>query len=480
MKNRSLSVSRRAFLSAAAGAAACPYLIPSSALGNDKHLPASERIVMGGIGIGNMGSGDLGAFLGRKEVQYVAVCDVKKGARDGAKAQVDRNIRTRLQDLQRFPRGVGPRRHRRRTRGHARPLARDHRDRGLPRGKDVYCQKPESRTIREGRLMVRAARRSTAWFPAAASACWTITASWPASAGAGRRARSRRFSSTGWAVAAVQLAGRAGSGGRGLGYVAGPGPLGAVPSLPHQRQLRDQRHQLALVARLFRRRHDRLGAHNFGGAMFAANVREQGPVEIIPPDGKDRPWLTYRFANGLLIHHSPGKGKWTWWARPAKSCPPSRCPQYKGTGGIYGDFLACCRTREKPFRDIELASHGHGLPPGQYLPGCSGPLKWDAVRESSPATKKPTVSWIAPAASRGRCERRGFPDKKRRFRPAEKDLDMRFQRGAWLVAMVGLMAMGVGVASADDKAPVKKDAPKKESAKKTAKKKPPVDKGLPL
>ena len=35
---------------------------------------------MGGIGIGNQGGGDQGAFLGRDDVQYVAVCDVKKGS----------------------------------------------------------------------------------------------------------------------------------------------------------------------------------------------------------------------------------------------------------------------------------------------------------------------------------------------------------------------------------------------------------------
>ena len=30
-------------------------------------------------------------------------------------------------------------------------------------------------------------------------------------------------------------------------------------------------------------------------------------------------------------------------------------PTYKGEGGIYGDFIDCVKTREKPFRDIELA-----------------------------------------------------------------------------------------------------------------------------
>ena len=54
---------------------------------------------------------------------------------------------------------------------------------------------------------------------------------------------------------------------------------------------------------------------------------------------------------------------------------------------------------------------------------------------------------------------------------------MRIQRGAWLVTVVGLMVVGVGLASADDKVPVKKEAAKKESPKKAAKKKePPMDK----
>ena len=30
-------------------------------------------------------------------------------------------------------------------------------------------------------------------------------------------------------------------------------------------------------------------------------------------------------------------------------------PGYKGQGGIFGDFLHCVRSREKPFRDIEIA-----------------------------------------------------------------------------------------------------------------------------
>jgi hypothetical protein len=30
-------------------------------------------------------------------------------------------------------------------------------------------------------------------------------------------------------------------------------------------------------------------------------------------------------------------------------------PAYRGTGGIYGDFIECVKTRQRPFRDIEVA-----------------------------------------------------------------------------------------------------------------------------
>ena len=84
---------RRGFLKgigAAAGATiAAPYVITSTALGNASTPPASDRIVMGGIGIGNMGSGDQNAFLGRSDVQYVAVCDVRKKWRVDGKGRVD-------------------------------------------------------------------------------------------------------------------------------------------------------------------------------------------------------------------------------------------------------------------------------------------------------------------------------------------------------------------------------------------------------
>jgi hypothetical protein len=133
------------------------------------------------------------------------------------------------------------------------------------------------------------------------------------------------------------------------------------------------------------------GAHGFGGALFACNLHETGPVEIIPPDGKEHRWLTYVFANGVRIYHGRGKsgnilhfkGTKKEVPEPGGERPPDiNIPNYKGNGGIFGDFLHCVRTRERPFRDIEIAHRTVTVCHlGNIAYGLNRPLKWDPVKE---------------------------------------------------------------------------------------------------
>ena len=69
--------------------------------------------------------------------------------------------------------------------------------------------------------------------------------------------------------------------------------------------------------------------------------------------------MSYRYPNGILLYHNhPGMGNLQVVGTPGeKRAAQDRCRSYKGTGGIYGDFIHCVKTREKPFRDIELAAH---------------------------------------------------------------------------------------------------------------------------
>src|SRR5258708_1432995 len=73
--------SRRDFLknttTLAASAVAFPTLISASALGRAGSVAPSNRIVIGCIGLGPQGQGDMGGFLNQKDAQVVAVCDVK-------------------------------------------------------------------------------------------------------------------------------------------------------------------------------------------------------------------------------------------------------------------------------------------------------------------------------------------------------------------------------------------------------------------
>ena len=64
-------------------------------------------------------------------------------------------------------------------------------------------------------------------------------------------------------------------------------------------------------------------------------------------------------------------------------------PTYKGEGGIYGDFIQCVKTREKPFRDIELAVNSVAV---SHLATIAyelqRSLKWDAAKQEFPGDEE--------------------------------------------------------------------------------------------
>lgn len=179
MKNLS-KISRRAFLRrnlAAAGAViAAPTFIPASALGRDGNVPPSERITMGFIGVGTQGGGHLfggawtyvtGGYLGRKEVQVLAVCDIWKERLDRATKRVnDYYADTYGKGAQRSCDGYNDFRQ---------LLDRPDIDAVLiatpahwhatmtvmaaAAGKDIYCEKPSACTLQESKAILSAVRR---------------------------------------------------------------------------------------------------------------------------------------------------------------------------------------------------------------------------------------------------------------------------------------------------------------------------------
>jgi predicted dehydrogenase len=160
----SASLTRRQFLgrgAVAAGIATVPWVIPASALGRNGSVAPSERIVMGGIGLGGRGSYDLGALLNYKDVQVVAVCYLVKGRREAAKKSVDaayanqdcavyhdmRQLLSERADVEAGLIATGDRWH---------ALASVW---AMQAGKDVYCEKPACLTMAQGEAIVETARR---------------------------------------------------------------------------------------------------------------------------------------------------------------------------------------------------------------------------------------------------------------------------------------------------------------------------------
>jgi predicted dehydrogenase len=84
---------RREFLKtvpvALAGAAAFPTIVKASTLGRGGVPAPSDRVVMAGIGFGMQGPSNMRSFLGKPEVQWVAVCDLDDGPLKMAKGIVD-------------------------------------------------------------------------------------------------------------------------------------------------------------------------------------------------------------------------------------------------------------------------------------------------------------------------------------------------------------------------------------------------------
>ena len=77
-------LNRRRLLKTAAAAVAAPYLITSTALGNADTPPASERVTLGHIGVGNRGGmGQLFSdFQECKNAQSVAIADLYADRRE--------------------------------------------------------------------------------------------------------------------------------------------------------------------------------------------------------------------------------------------------------------------------------------------------------------------------------------------------------------------------------------------------------------
>jgi predicted dehydrogenase len=83
-------MNRRQFLAATGLALAVPTLIPARALGREDKAAPSERVTLGVVGWGMQGPGNTHEFLGLKDCQVVAACDLDKNHLQSAVDEINK------------------------------------------------------------------------------------------------------------------------------------------------------------------------------------------------------------------------------------------------------------------------------------------------------------------------------------------------------------------------------------------------------
>ena len=411
-------VSRRHFLGrglAAVGTAvAAPYLVPASALGFNAATPPSDRICMGFVGLGGQGGGHLfggawtylpGGYLGRDDVQVLGVCDVQgKRAAEG-KARVERHYAEKFG--QGAYKGCGAYSDIRDM------LLRDDIDAVLiaaayhaaatnailaaRAGKDVYCEKPTSVTIRAGRALVEAVRAHGRVYQG------------------GTQQRSEYGGKFRQAIELVR-GGRIGRLQRVYAYQTGggisPPPStargGAVPAdinwEPYVGPLPWFNYDGSTSAHRFGFGDINWGQHHYDIVQWGLGADDTGPVEIRLEAGKP----VYRYANGVEVFGTPPPGQaWneggacfvgtegsiTVHRNVFTSDPPEliRESSAMSVPGVYystshsGNFLECVRTRQRTITDAETAHRAASLLLlGGITMRIGRTLKWDPQKEEFP------------------------------------------------------------------------------------------------
>jgi len=356
MNAKHVRMSRRGFLRATAVAAVAPAVITSKALGAaDGTPPASARITLAGIGVGGRGSVDVSQFMRDARVELLAVCDVKYEAlhaweRKGVRGYTDYREVIARDDIDMIMCGTPDHWHAQITID------------AMKAGKDVFCEKPLSLTIREGRKMVETARAYGRVFSCGSQ---RVIGDYGLLACA---ARSGRYGKILEAYATPGGPPR-------MCYLPGvPIPpntidwdmwLGPAPWVPYHPYRCGRAYGLG--GRGFRTWYDYSGGmmtdwggHKFGGAMHGMGVDHTGPVEIIYPGNQGCKYLTYVFANGMRLVVGNGQGykceKGMAQPFPGMQVPPPGLRWYEdGARSPHEDVVNCIIDRRRPFRDVEYA-----------------------------------------------------------------------------------------------------------------------------
>jgi len=405
---------RRRFLKAAGTAAlAAPCVVPASALGRDGREAPSERVSVGCIGVGGRGTANMQTFL--RAGQVMAVADPQEARRDAARSTAERHYSAEM--AKGSYKGCGAYRDFREV------VARDDIDavsictpdhwHALPAiaaaksGKDVFCEKPLSLTVAEGRAICDAVtrygrvfqhgtqRRSEGMF---AFACELVRNGRIGRLHTVRVSSEPSHPAPAEAPAAVPA---------GFDYDLWLGPAPRVPYGP--RRVRTPwwywiaDYTIGFVAGQ--------GVHFTDVAQWGLGADGTGPVEIegrgvIPSDGLTDTAVEWHvemaFASGVRLVYDDHRafpmgvifegteGKVYALITGIRAEPPSLMTSRIGPGEIHlrrprghiPDFIHCVKTREETAAPVEAAHRATSLCHLTHIAILTGrKLRWDPARE---------------------------------------------------------------------------------------------------
>jgi predicted dehydrogenase len=409
----SVHASRRSFLRQTAILSSF-FIVPRHVLGRG-FLAPSDTINIGFIGTGKQSGGLkdglLKSFLATGEVKVVAACDVYKeklslfvaGVNRHYAEKSDTNTSTVCQGYGDFRELL------------ARPdidavvvASPDHWHAAhvvwaAKAGKDIYCEKPLSLTIEEGRAMVKATRKYNRVFQTG-----NMQRSWPEFRQAVELVRNGYIGQL--STIKVQV------GGPPVPYNLPAEPLPAGldwdfwlgPNLPAHYNNQLAPAPDATIWAQWRKYKEfggggmtDWGAHMFDIAQWALDMDHSGPISIVPPDGGGHPFLTYTYANGVTLTHEDfatgagvrfvgseghidvrrGKLESSINGLATKVIGANEKHVYKSENH-YKDFLTAMRSRTKPIADVETGHRTASVCTlGNIAYALKRPLEWNPGKE---------------------------------------------------------------------------------------------------
>jgi predicted dehydrogenase len=397
--------SRRNFLRNVALALSLPQIVKSSVLGLDGAVAPSNRIYMGCIGVGGQGTRQMaggiwspeGGFIAQPSVRVIAVCDANKNNVERAKNIV--NQRYGNQDCAAY-------------RDFREVIARKDIDAVLiatgerwhpyigvcaaKAGKDIYCEKPVSLTIHEARVLANTVKQYGVIFQIGTQQ---------------RSMNNFRFACelvrNGYIGEVKHVTADVSGGPVHCDLPGEPVPewldwdlwLGPSPWRPYNSRIVG-----GWMSYFDYSGGDMTnwGAHVFDIVQWGLGMDDSGPVEVVPPNGKDVKFLTYRYANGVIVERNsiPGMSKGIMFtgtkgvvkvSREVFETDPPSLMQVKikpneihlhYSTNHHTDFINSVKNRTRPASDAEIACRSITVAHiGNIACDLGRPLKWDPVNE---------------------------------------------------------------------------------------------------